>query len=259
MMRFTCIVLALTMTALEATRKVAVPPWACAVAKCSQRSIDEEIADDGPSPNTKVLLALRGAVKAQVLCPFGGEGGGKGASKAEAKSFFDGFEKAYDEVHGIKGNEAQVTEEVKAEEKKEVQEKQAPAAAAPAAVAATPAPVALAAAGTIQKVDRQSLSQLVDAHKQDLLVVFYAPWCPHCQAFVLAEQAPINTLASALASAKGPKVVTFDTTASSIPPGFNANFVPTIMLVSKDGRMSEFLEDPTEEEHLKAFALAGVV
>lgn len=257
MRAFASIVLALTVPVSEATRKVAVPPWACAVAKCSQHSIDEEIADDGPSPNTKVLLALRGAVKAQVLCPFGGDGGGKGASKAEAKSFFDGFEKAYDELHGIKGNEAQVTDEVKAEEKKEVQEKQAPVTAAPVPVAGTPAPVA-AAPDAIQQVDRQSLSQLVDAHKQDLLVVFYAPWCPHCQAFVLAEQAPINSLASAFAATNGPKVVTFDTTASSIPPGFNANFVPTIMLVSKDGRMSEFLEDPTEVEHLKAFALAGV-
>jgi len=43
----------------------------------------------------------------QMPCPFGGEGGGKSASKEEANNFFDGFAKAYDKTHGIKADKAQ--------------------------------------------------------------------------------------------------------------------------------------------------------
>ena len=50
-------------------------------------------------------------------------------------------------------------------------------------------------------------------------------------------------LAEELAAENGPKVVSFDTTASPMPYGFTANFIPTILLVSKDGKKSEFVED----------------
>jgi thiol-disulfide isomerase/thioredoxin len=240
------------------------------VTKCTNQAVDEDIADAQPSSsNRKALLALRGAVvKAQVLCPFGGDGGGKGATKAEAKSFFDGFANAYDKLHGVKNDDAESMTKVGTQEETQpsqpavetqpsqpaVDETQAsqPAVATVATVAT------VGSTGAVQKVDRQSLTQLMEAHDQELLVVFYAPWCPHCQAFLLADQAPVDAIAQELAAAHGPKVVAFDTTASSMPAGFDANFIPTIMLVSKDGRKSEFLEDPTEVEHLKAFALAGV-
>jgi thiol-disulfide isomerase/thioredoxin len=241
-----CVGLAIVLPPLsDATRKVTVPAWACPVTKCSKKAIQDDIADGQPALDgslQKSLLALRGAMKAGVLCPFGGDDpNAKKASKTEVKSFFDGFAKAYDATHGIKSKSTQgETQHVETQESAQVKE---PAASPP---------------GTVQKVDRESLIQLADKHDQDLLVVFYAPWCPHCQAFVLADNAPLNKLAEDLASSHGPKVVSFDTTASPIPSRFRADFIPTILLVTKDGRHMEFMEDPSEVEHLRAFALAGI-
>lgn len=48
-------------------------------------------------------------------CPFGGDGDGKAASKAEANNFFDGFGKAYDKVHGVKADEAKESSHASAE------------------------------------------------------------------------------------------------------------------------------------------------
>jgi thiol-disulfide isomerase/thioredoxin len=236
----------------DATRKVAIPPWACAVTKCTQKAVDEDVAREGPALNKKALLALRGAVTSQVLCPFGDESGSKGATQQETVDFFDGFAKAYDKIHGITHDEnedakVEKKEETKKEEIQDVVEKKE----------AKKEETTKAVAGTVEKVDRDSFTKLFDAHDQDMLVVFYAPWCPHCKAFVLADNAPLDKLAQELAAEHGPKVVSFDTTSSPMPYGFTANFIPTILHVRKDGKKEEFVEDPTEIERLKAFALAG--
>jgi len=59
--------------------------------------------------------ALNLHVQERSPCPFGGEGDGKTASKAEANRFFDGFDKAYDKLHGVKSDEAKETSHASAE------------------------------------------------------------------------------------------------------------------------------------------------
>merc|ERR1712159_524360 len=91
----------------------------------------------------------------------------------------------------------------------------------------------------------------------NFIVVFYAPWCPHCQAFVLAKDAPVDRLAKEIQDAGGPKVLVFDTTKESLPSRFERiHAIPTILYVNLDGRRKEFLESPeTHFDELKAWAL----
>eukprot|EP00929_Paragymnodinium_shiwhaense_P053930 TRINITY_DN27037_c0_g1_i2.p1 TRINITY_DN27037_c0_g1~~TRINITY_DN27037_c0_g1_i2.p1 ORF type:complete len:263 (-),score=96.34 TRINITY_DN27037_c0_g1_i2:109-897(-) len=228
-----------------------VPSWACAVRKCS---IKEGAMYVPPSLNGATRLSLRGTNAGQILCPFGGDGGnGKAASKAEADRFFDGFAKAYDKIHGI---------EHKEEEKETVAESNSTAAAAAtsAAAAETQQEQTKDASGlkSAEVMTTDSLTKLMRDGETSFLVTFYAPWCPHCQAFVLADDAPVDHLSEELKAAGGPKVVVFDTTANALPADFGeVNAVPTIFLVQKDGTMQEFLEDPSQIENLKVFALSG--
>jgi thiol-disulfide isomerase/thioredoxin len=68
----------------------------------------------------------------------------------------------------------------------------------------------------IEAVDDAALSRLRNMREYDLLVTFYAPWCPHCKAFVTDANAPIAALSESLKAKGGPKVVTFDVTASQV-------------------------------------------
>jgi thiol-disulfide isomerase/thioredoxin len=223
------LVLALSASVAEASRikkATPTPAWACAVKNCNQKDVESEIS--GAHFDNTVALALRGAAKEGAAgCPFGGGSGGPKASKEEADNFFEGFAKAYDKVHGIK-HESTTTA--------------APPAAAPDAV---------------QEVNAHLLTQLMSEGKEDLLVAFYAPWCPHCKTFVLADPAPIDTLSKELHAANGPKVLSFDTTASNPPAGFEVQYIPTVFVVSKTGAKKVFNGDPADLPTLKAFALAG--
>lgn len=113
--------------------------------------------------------------------------------------------------------------------------------------------------------DYVSLTNAVKASKEDLLVVFYAPWCGHCQTFVIADaagnrtNAPLEVLNRYLVSVEGPKVIKFDVTQSARPKEFESKYIPTTFL-SKVGSVPVAFEgNPHDLQALANFALQGQI
>merc|ERR550537_1426160 len=104
----------------------------------------------------------------------------------------------------------------------------------------------------VPSVDTAKLNGMVDAKKKDALVVFYAPWCPHCQTFVLhngkgnPEEAPLEVFYKNIKGAKADEtlnVVRFDVAANreaGLPTGFQVQHIPTIYMAAADGTKTAF-------------------
>jgi thiol-disulfide isomerase/thioredoxin len=115
------------------------------------------------------------------------------------------------------------------------------------------------AASSVTPVDSKSLGELADA-KQDLLLVFYAPWCPTCQTFVMhdaqgnPEKAPLELLSKEFQAASGPKVVKWDVDVDRNVGDFDVEYIPTVYLVTSNGEKQMFKGDPHDAKALKQFA-----
>jgi thiol-disulfide isomerase/thioredoxin len=119
----------------------------------------------------------------------------------------------------------------------------------------------------VPSVDTTKLNSMVDAKKKDTLVVFYAPWCPHCQTFVLhngkgnPEEAPLEIFYKNIKAAKADKtldVVRFDVAANreaglEMPKGFEVQHIPTIYMASADGKKTVFSENHVDSQTLVDF------
>jgi thiol-disulfide isomerase/thioredoxin len=105
----------------------------------------------------------------------------------------------------------------------------------------------------IEAVNSTQWSELRNANKHDMLIAFYAPWCPHCKAFIMGDNAPIKALGEGLEQAGGPYVVTFDMIADEAPLTIDA--VPTVFLFRTDGQAIEFEGDVHDIDSLMAFGL----
>merc|ERR1719379_832570 len=104
----------------------------------------------------------------------------------------------------------------------------------------------------VPAADTAKVNSMVDSKEKDMLVVFYAPWCPHCQTFVLhngkgnPEEAPLEVFYKNIKGAKADKtldVVRFDVSANreaGLPKGFQVQHIPTIYMASADGKKTPF-------------------
>lgn len=99
---------------------------------------------------------------------------------------------------------------------------------------------------------------------QDSLITFYAPWCPHCQTFVLHDtksnpsNAPYEVLFRDLAkddASKSVAVFRADITkiGDNIPDAFQVQGIPTVYGVTKLGDPQKFTGNAHSQKELKEF------
>eukprot|EP00451_Oxyrrhis_marina_P036862 CAMPEP_0204386008 /NCGR_PEP_ID=MMETSP0469-20131031/58102_1 /ASSEMBLY_ACC=CAM_ASM_000384 /TAXON_ID=2969 /ORGANISM="Oxyrrhis marina" /LENGTH=280 /DNA_ID=CAMNT_0051379131 /DNA_START=44 /DNA_END=886 /DNA_ORIENTATION=+ len=103
-----------------------------------------------------------------------------------------------------------------------------------------------AAAAEKAGVVAMDIPALLQAEKatetQDTFVAFYAPWCGHCQTFVLQQNGGLNQLATALSSAKNLRVAKFDVDAEEIPSehGYAVQYIPTSYMICPGGKKTKY-------------------
>lgn len=106
---------------------------------------------------------------------------------------------------------------------------------------------------SVQGVDAGSLAQMMAKKEGSYIVVFYAPWCPNCQQFVMAGDAPVLDLKADMEAKHGPKVLKFDTEAST--PPVSVNGVPDFYLFNaKTGTKARYTGSPNLQS-LETWAL----
>merc|ERR1719379_3029722 len=99
---------------------------------------------------------------------------------------------------------------------------------------------------------------LISKKKESVLIAFYAPWCPHCQRFVMGDGSPLTRLSNALAAKHGARVVKFDVKAQGSPPGFSVNAVPAVYLFNATtGKKTEYDHNPEDLGAFEAWVLNG--
>merc|ERR1719399_2228370 len=114
------------------------------------------------------------------------------------------------------------------------------------------------AAGAVSSLTRGQLTDLINKKKESLLIAFYAPWCPHCQRFVMGDGSPLTRLSNALTAKHGARVVKFDVKAQGSPPGFAVNAVPAVYLFNATtGQKTEYDHNPEDLGALESWVLNG--
>jgi len=218
------------------TCEAATPSWTCALQNCALKS---PLASAGPGfiDGVRFFAAGSDGKDSRQQCPFGEDNDPEPTKKEYVK-----YMKAMNKVAEMPIAERRAYA-MKMKGKWE-DESEEPIAKEPSVDVTKPG---------VHAVNSKQWSELRQANKFDLLVTFYAPWCPHCKEFVTSENSPLKALTASLEKAGGPKVITFDMIASSAPISIDA--VPTIYLFKTSGEAIMFEEDSHNSEALMSFAL----
>lgn len=110
----------------------------------------------------------------------------------------------------------------------------------------------------------QQLTTLLEGGGKPTLVVFYAPWCPHCQTFVLHDgkgdpvDAPLEQMRRDFKGNNDFKevdILRFDVAkhGKDIPSDFKVEGIPTVYFVNHKGKAEHYMEDPHDVGLLKSF------
>ncbi|CAL8087040.1 unnamed protein product [Calicophoron daubneyi] len=89
-----------------------------------------------------------------------------------------------------------------------------------------------------KKVVALTFDEMVNDPSKDVMIVFHAPWCGHCKAFLPKFQ----TVAEKLQNEPNILLATYDATANDIPDAYSVQGYPTVFFVSK-----------TDKEHPKTY------
>jgi len=126
---------------------------------------------------------------------------------------------------------------------------------------------------TVPSVDGSDLDVLLKGRREDTLVVMYAPWCPHCQTFVLHDKrgdptnAPLEVLYKKIKDSKmTANVVRFDVQkngadieAGKVPADFQVQGIPAVFFVGGDAmKVTKFAGNPHDSDKLFAFLVASM-
>merc|ERR1719281_1189462 len=112
-------------------------------------------------------------------------------------------------------------------------------------------------------VNKAALTAMVEKGDKDTLVVFYAPWCPHCQRYVLhdgkgnPEKAPLevfNQEMKARGASETLNVVRWNIDADrDLPSQFKVQYIPTIYLAAADGTSTQYKGNPANSAEMVEF------
>merc|ERR1719321_1590165 len=122
----------------------------------------------------------------------------------------------------------------------------------------------------VPKANPTQLASIVSEKQKNTLVVFYAPWCGHCQQFVLHDgsgdptKAPLEVFHRDLAKSDATKevsVVRVDVQehGESIPAPFQVQFIPTVYFVNKKGEAKVYEGNPGDLAALKSFVTTNSI
>eukprot|EP00746_Dinoflagellata_sp_MGD_P161238 gnl/MRDRNA2_/MRDRNA2_88309_c0_seq1.p1 gnl/MRDRNA2_/MRDRNA2_88309_c0~~gnl/MRDRNA2_/MRDRNA2_88309_c0_seq1.p1 ORF type:complete len:244 (-),score=62.68 gnl/MRDRNA2_/MRDRNA2_88309_c0_seq1:116-847(-) len=115
----------------------------------------------------------------------------------------------------------------------------------------------------VPNVNKTQLTEMLAEGDKDTLIVFYAPWCPHCQRYVLhdgkgdPEKAPLEIFNKEM-EARGAKatlnIVRWNIEKDrDFPSPFEVQYIPTIYLSAADGTATKFEGDHSKSAEMVAF------